>query len=312
MGELSEMKILAIDDDAFTLAMIADALGDMATVICERGGERGLLTAAEHRPDLILCDVAMPGVDGHAVCRQLRADADTKHIPIVCVSGLETEADEIAALAAGALDFIRKPLSAPLLRAKVQAHLDRAAQSSHTWNLARRDGLTGLFNRRYFDERLEREWARQRRSGQFLALGMVDLDRFKAFNDLYGHVKGDDCLRRVADALSGCAKRPDELAARYGGEEFVFLLPGMDPEGADRFGGAVCAAIRKMERPHEGSEFGIVTASVGMASVRPSAAMEASDLLRMADHALYEAKAAGRDRRATAGRAVERLEALSL
>lgn len=301
MRELDEMIILAIDDDAFSLAMMADVLGDMATIVCEQGGERGLLAAAVQRPDLILCDVAMPGIDGHAVCRQLQADSETKHIPIVCVSALETEADEIAALTAGALDFIRKPLTAPLLRAKVRAHLERSAQSSHMWNLARRDGLTGLSNRRYFDERFEREWARQRRSGQFLALGMVDLDRFKAFNDLYGHVTGDECRRWVANVVAGCAKRRDELAARYGGEEFVFLLPGMDADAAGRFGAFVCAAISQMARPHEQSEFGIVTASVGMASVRPSATLEPKDVLRMADQALYEAKAAGRNQCATAG-----------
>lgn len=306
MSELSGLKILAIDDDAFTLAMIADLLSDMASVFCECSGEQGLQTAAELQPDLILCDVAMPGLDGHAVCRQLRADADTKHISVVCVSSLETEADEIAALSSGALDFIRKPLSAPLLRAKVQAHLYKAAQSKHIWNLSRRDGLTGLFNRRYFDERLKREWARQQRFGQSLALGMVDLDRFKPFNDLYGHIKGDECLKFVAKALSGFVDRPGELAARYGGEEFVFLLPGMDSIGADRFGAAVCNNIRKLKRPHEKSEFGIVTASVGMASVRPCSEMEAHELLRMADQALYAAKAGGRNRHVNAVRAVER------
>ncbi|MBB3224884.1 GGDEF domain-containing response regulator [Pseudoduganella umbonata] len=295
MSNTNGMKILAIDDDSFTLAMIADMLGDLAHVDCANGGAQGLTAAAELKPDLILCDVVMPTVDGHAVCRQLRADEDTKHIPVVCVSGACAESDEIAALNAGASDFIRKPLSAALLRARVQAHLDRAAEVAHIWDLARRDGLTGIFNRRYFDERLEREWARHRRSGQPLAIGIVDLDRFKQFNDFYGHVKGDQCLVQVADLLRGCARRPDGFAARYGGEEFVYLLPGMSMDEADRFGAAVCGAIRNMAQPHESSEFHILTASIGMASVRPITGLAPSDIIRMADRALYQAKLAGRN-----------------
>jgi diguanylate cyclase (GGDEF)-like protein len=295
-GRSGKLKILAIDDDPFiveALALMLDGMADIETAV---GGLLGIEAALDGKPDLILCDVVMPRVDGLEVCRRLRLDPRTSHIPVVCVSGSVGEAEEIQALSAGAVDYIKKPLSAPLVRARVQVHLDSVAKSALVWDLARRDSLTGIFNRRYFDERLEREWARHRRSRQWLSVGIMDLDHFKSFNDHYGHLKGDECLVLVADGLRGCVRRADEVAARYGGEEFVFLLPSTPPERADDIGRLVRDQIRGLGLAHETSERRVVTASVGVASVQPDATLRPIDLLGLADQALYGAKRRGRNK----------------
>jgi len=290
------MRILAIDDDPLTLEFLTVILGDFAQIDVALGGEQGVAAALDNPPDLVLCDVAMPEVDGIEVCRRLRRDPSTAQVPIVCVSSGSGEAEEIEALSAGAVDYIKKPLSVPLTRARVKVHLDSAAKSAQVWELARRDALTGIFNRRYFDERLVSEWGRHRRLGQWLSVALVDLDHFKLFNDLYGHVRGDECLIAAADRLRRCARRADEVAARYGGEEFVFLLPSTPPERADEFAAMVCSEIARMRLIHEGTPAGWVTGSVGVASVVPNGGLDALDLVRHADVALYDAKRGGRDR----------------
>ena len=168
---------------------------------------------------------------------------------------------------------------------------------------ANTDGLTGLANRRRFDETLDQEWRRAAREEMPLALLMIDVDRFKLYNDCYGHQMGDECLRAVAAAMGQVARRPADLTARYGGEEFAMLLPGIDEAGADAIAGRVLAAIRATGIEHAANQpAGIITASIGVASVLPhpgQAESSASALIRHADAALYRAKRAGRDRAVT-------------
>jgi len=172
--------------------------------------------------------------------------------------------------------------------------------------LAISDGLTGLSNRRHFDERLADEWARARRDGTALSLLLIDVDHFKKFNDLYGHQAGDRCLRTVATALAAQAQRPAAMAARYGGEEFALLLPSTDAAGCAEVGERVRAALHEQAMPHSGNPPSrIVTVSLGAATLVPSQAVaDPALLLAAADRALYCAKESGRDRLATSGQVI--------
>ncbi len=167
------------------------------------------------------------------------------------------------------------------------------------------DALTGVANRRRFDETLETEWARARREGAPIALVMIDIDYFKAFNDGYGHQAGDLCLQQVARALAECAQRPTDLFARYGGEEFVALLPSTDLDGATAFAERLRTALARLNIAHGGSSLGHVSLSAGAAAARPRAGSRAAELIAAADAALYDAKIAGRNRVVTRGYASE-------
>lgn len=161
--------------------------------------------------------------------------------------------------------------------------------------LSATDGLTGLANRRRFDEVLAIEWTRAERVGQSLALALLDVDWFKKYNDHYGHQAGDECLRQVASVLAASVCRTGDFVARYGGEEFVFIAPATDGESAMKMAQKVCEALQAQGLPHESSIFGCVTVSIGVAAVVPSEKFSAAALLRVADHALYQAKNNGRN-----------------
>ena len=159
-----------------------------------------------------------------------------------------------------------------------------------------RDGLTGLANRRCFDDTLNAEWARAMRERQPLSLLMVDVDNFKQYNDAYGHVGGDECLQRVATVLSTCMKRPSDLACRYGGEEFAVILPMTSADGAMLLAGRIRQSLAEVAEPHGASAFGRVTVSIGVACMRPLPGQSGEALIQAADRALYLAKSSGRDR----------------
>lgn len=175
-----------------------------------------------------------------------------------------------------------------------EAELQRA--NLQLSQLAATDGLTGLANRRQFDERIDAEWRRACRSGERIALLMIDVDRFKNFNDRYGHLAGDECLKRVAEVLSNAGRRPGDLSARTGGEEFAILLPTADADDAAVIAESVRAAVEAMGIEHLDSAGGVVTASIGAASLRPRPGSDVRSLINAADAALYRAKRAGRNR----------------
>ena len=168
--------------------------------------------------------------------------------------------------------------------------------SAKLTKLAITDGLTGIANRRYFDDQLAHEWTRARRLNQTLAIAMIDVDWFKKYNDHYGHQGGDDCLRQVANVLSNVAKRDSDFVARYGGEEFAIILPMTQAENALELSKNICLALSNLELPHALSDFGHVTLSVGVAVGCPKQNTTPHNLLINADKALYTAKEKGRNR----------------
>ncbi len=214
------------------------------------------------------------------------------------LSALGGEADEMRALEAGGIDFLPKPVSPPVLAARVRNQLELKHQQDQLRNLSLLDGLTGIANRRRFDQYLEMEWQRCSRNAQPLSLVMGDVDYFKAFNDGYGHGRGDECLRAVARVFGLALRRPADLAARYGGEEFVCVLPETDPDGARIVADQIMAQMADLAMPHAFSSIARhVTVSVGVATVtRPSLARPWKSLVEEADRWMYQAKGKGRNR----------------
>jgi diguanylate cyclase (GGDEF)-like protein len=291
------MKLLVIDHDLPVLEELAQLLGDLAELDTAKGGVAGLAATAGILPDLIVCDAAMPDIDGVSFCRHLQSDILTRHIPVLlCVASSLGDDGELDALRAGAVDVIKKPISPLLVRARVSIQIEMCRNSERLLDLSRRDPLTGIFNRRYFDDRLRDEWARHQRNREPLGVAMVDIDFFKSFNDHYGHVKGDECLMTVADKLRQATRRPGELVARYGGEEFVLLLPATAFAAADVFGRILCDEMRALRYPHAGADSGFLSVSVGLATTIPRDTIRPNELVRCADEALYAAKRSGRNR----------------
>jgi len=291
-----ESLILIIDDNVPNIRLLATVLADKATILFATSGARGLQIAREKRPQLILLDLQMPDMNGYEVCRALKSDPLTQECVVIFVTGNTNSDAEVQGLEAGAVDYLTKPLNPPIVRARVQTQLTLKQHAEMLQQLASRDGLTGLYNRRYFDHQLGIEWRRHQRQELPLSLALIDVDHFKAYNDGYGHLEGDACLRQVAQVLAQCTRRPGELVSRYGGEEFAAILPATTIEDAARYGGWLCAQLRARQLTHAFSTTAKhVTISVGVAALVPSPGVGANVLLGQADSALYKAKQQGRN-----------------
>lgn len=290
-------SVLVVDDQPVNIQALYRIFAPDHRVLMATSGAKALALCAQEPPDLILLDVVMPEMDGHEVCARLKADEATRNIPVIFVTSHTNAEEETKGLELGAIDFIAKPVNPAVVRARVKTHLTLKAQSDLLRQMVFIDGLTGVANRRCFDERLETEWRRAARNGSPLALLMLDVDHFKRFNDRYGHQAGDDCLRRVACAIKGGLLRPGDLVARYGGEEFACILPGTDFEGALAVGAGIEHIVRGLQIEHAGSDVaGAVTVSVGVAASLPDGDADPARLLALADAQLYRAKHSGRGR----------------
>jgi diguanylate cyclase (GGDEF)-like protein/PAS domain S-box-containing protein len=295
--EIRLPRILIVDDDAAGFELLAGIFNNEFELRFAIDGEAALQCALTELPDVILLDVMMPGIDGYEVCRRLKAEQPTKDIPILFITGVNESEAEAKGLSLGAADFISKPISPASVRARVNHQLKLKGAQVALTRLATIDSLTGLANRRRFDEMLTYEYARHTRSGTDLSLVLLDIDHFKAFNDSYGHVTGDDCLRQVARAIDKAVARSSDLTARYGGEEFVFLLPDTDLRGAWVLAEKVRNSIDNLAMPHRRSENADhVTASLGIISTRCFPGRLLTNVIAQVDQQLYAAKAAGRNR----------------
>ena len=289
--------LLIIDDSAHVIRLLSSLVDGRALVHFAKNGTEGIQLAKKLQPAVILLDVDMPGLNGLEVCRQLKDDPDTRDSSVLIITGHNNDAMEIAALEAGAVDFIGKPVNGPIVQARVQTQLTLQMQSATLRKLAHQDGLTGLFNRRYFDNALDVECRRHRRQSQTLGLAFIDIDHFKLYNDHYGHLQGDDTLKLVADTLRTTARRPGEVVARYGGEEFAIIIPNASREELLAFGARLCDQVRGLGIAHSHAEAaGVVTISAGLICQIPSLHDAPNQMMRAADEALYSAKASGRNR----------------
>lgn len=305
--------ILIVDDDPGTIQATGRALASLATLCFATNGEDALRIAVESLPDLILLDAQMPGMSGFMVFDVLRASPQLSAIPVVFISSHYEPAFEVSALDLGAVDFLPKPVNPRQLLARVRSHLrikhlvDELRRTSVT------DLLTGVTNRRQFDESLAIEWRKARRGGEPLSLLLVDVDHFRSFNECYGHSKGDACLQMIAQSMQSALRRPEDTVARCGGAEFGVLLPKTARQGAQHMADRISMSVGALNIPHTSSptapritvslgiavydkESKIFVSSAGSAGFRHDthAPCTENDMVLAADKALNAAKRAGR------------------
>ena len=297
VGTAASPLFLVIDDDPSAIRLVSEVLKKDGRVIFATNGRDGLIQARTRSPDIVLLDAEMPGMSGFDVCQKLHDEPSTKEIPIIFITARSDIDSEIEALNAGAVDFITKPINPEIARIRVNNQLTIRRLSDQLRQASRVDSLTGIFNRRWFDEVLSTEWARAIRSNTPVGLLMIDIDCFKNYNDNYGHLSGDACLTAVAETISGVVRDPPDFAARYGGEEFVCLLPGANLSAVENVSKRILDAVRDRHIPHGNSGIdSCVTVSIGGVSLIPDQNLTSKALLEEADTRLYKAKNGGRNR----------------
>ena len=290
----SRPRLLIVDDQPANIRALHEVFADECDVFMATKGVDALEFCAAMPPDLVLLDIVMPGMDGLEVCRQLKINPLTVDVPVVFVTSLDDPREENACWEAGAVDFITKPINAQTTRNRVRAHLTMKRQADTLRRLAWIDGLTGIANKRQFDLRIREEINRCRRASLYLTLVAIDIDHFKAYNDAYGHLQGDDCLRKVAQSIQASMFRSADLIARTGGEEFTCILPELGPQDAREVAARIERSVRELGLVHEQGIDGKVTIAVGVNSSIPDIGDLPESLIEKADRALYQAKKAGR------------------
>ena len=289
--------ILIVDDTPTNIQVLAEALRPDYRVKVAPSGKAAFEVIARGLPDLILLDVMMPEMDGYEVCRRLKAQPETREIPVIFITAKSDVLDEVLGLRLGAVDYIAKPFHLPIVTARVRNHINLKIKSDLLETMAMVDRLTNIPNRRRFDTSLEEEWRRAQRNGTPLSLLMIDIDHFKGYNDHYGHSAGDECLKKVAASLIQSVDRPGDLVARWGGEEFIAILPDTDRDGARQIAEQMRARVEGMAIPHGHSDISpSVTVSIGVASQQPQVTDSAAMLIEESDRMLYQAKNSGRNR----------------
>jgi len=305
------MRILFADDSRTLRTTLGDQMRAMGHEVIEASeGRQAVELFQTQEPDLVVLDVDMPVMNGYEAARQMRAISGHEWIPIIFLSGNVRDNDVAAGIEAGGDDYLAKPVSAVVLRAKiaamqritdmrerlVEATRELAGINASLREQSSQDSLTGIPNRRSFDSAFEQEWHHAARSGKPLALIMADVDHFKRYNDTYGHQKGDECLKAVAGAMRTAARRKVDVVARYGGEEFAMLLPDTPAVSALLVAGRVLEAVRALRLPHESSSTSDhVTMSLGVCATVPRGGVQPHDLVKVTDRALYDAKSKGRN-----------------
>jgi diguanylate cyclase (GGDEF)-like protein len=297
MTEATEKNsVLIVDDEKANIIALTMILGADYTVYAAKNGEDALAIAKEHLPDVILLDILMPDMDGYEVLTALKADENTCEIPAIFVTGLTDSEEEERGLSIGAADYISKPFRPAIIKLRVKNQIQMRNQFNIINNLSLTDPLTGIPNRRNFDNWLRAEWNNAKRSNKPLSVLIADIDFFKDYNDKFGHLQGDVALQSVAKALMNSVRRSNDFVARWGGEEFVVLLPAACLAGALEVAENVRSNIKNTQIPctEDGAEN--ITVSIGVNTVIPDRKSSVSDFIEGADKALYEAKNTGRDR----------------
>jgi diguanylate cyclase (GGDEF)-like protein len=288
-------KILIVDDEKTNIIALAQFLKNNFDIIVATDGETAIEIAEKHVPDIILLDVIMPGLSGFEVLTRLKDSSTTINIPVIFITGLGNAEDEEKGLSLGAVDYITKPFHPSVVKARLNTHL-RMSDYVHTIErLCLLDALTGLPNRRGFDSRMSVEWGRAHREKKQLGLIVLDIDKFKIYNDTYGHPQGDVLLKEIAKVLNETINRSSDFVSRWGGEEFFVLLPDTDLEGTSKIAEQIRINVKNMEVLCSNGAKTSSTVSLGAASIVPGDSDYADEFISNVDKLLYKAKNNGRD-----------------
>ena len=296
--DAKKSRLLVVDDDPTQLRFYLHGLSKQYHCQFARCANEAINFARQiPQPDLIILDVGMPDLGGFEICRLLKDDSRTAHIPVIFASGVDDIDIRVQGFAVGCVDYITKPVFIPEMKARISTHLKLQKQEHLLESLVYTDSLTQIANRRQYNETLQREWSRCIRYGQAISMLLIDIDFFKQFNDFYGHNVGDDCLIKIALNLNSLSRRPGDLFARIGGEEFVLLLSDCDETGAEAIAVEVMQTVSHLNIANQGApNHDRVTVSIGVASISPKTGDEPLALFQIADEALYEAKNTGRNK----------------
>ena len=291
-------RVLVVDDNPTDLHVVMNGLSESFTISFASSAQEALCLVTQHpQPDLILLDIVMPEMDGYQICQRLKAEESTAGIPVIFLSSRDSAHDKTKGFKAGGVDYVTKPMQLEELEARIHTHIRLKEQSQYLETMAFFDPLTRVANRRKYNEVLQREWARCIRYHQQISMILIDIDKFKEYNDSYGHSEGDNCLITVCRLLEGVSNRPADIFARIGGEEFVLLLPDCNAAGAVQKAEEMLKIIRDAKIQHEFSpNHSHLTISLGIATVFPSQSHSALSLFQAADDAMFSAKRDGRDR----------------
>ena len=288
--------VMIVDDNPINIQILSEAFGEEYLIVFATGGREALEIVEKTLPDLVLLDIMMPEVNGYQVCSAMKADPVLKEIPVIFITAMSQQEDEISGLRLGAVDYITKPFNPVIVRLRVSTQLELKKYRDLHARIALQDGLTGIANRRAFDQTLLREWLRAQRTRSRLSLIMIDVDHFKNYNDTRGHLAGDECLKRVSCAMVE-SLRASDFPARYGGEEFACILPETDQDGAHASAQRIRLRLASAGIPHGASPVAShVTISLGVATITPAGQAAPEQLIALADRMLYRAKETGRNR----------------
>lgn len=293
-------EILIVDDDSTVVLALRNVLRGIGQTRFAPNGAEALAMIQQSPPMLILLDVELPDISGLEICAQLKANPETTDIPVLFITSHAEPGFEEQVFDAGAADYISKPLNPRVVAARAQTHLAYRLAMQMLDTQAHTDGLTGLANRRSFDETLDEELKRARRQQLPFTVMMIDIDEFKKYNDHFGHLEGDECLRNIAGVLRDSIRRPADLIARYGGEEFALILPETDAAGGEALARTLLSNVESLGLVHApDATHKSVTISIGYSTLEKEQMSglgpDVTTVVRHADDALYESKRRGRN-----------------
>ena len=288
-------KILAIDDSAVQAELLRKILCEQYDVTTCSTAQDGMKAALTGKYSLILLDVIMPDMDGFAMLKLLKEASQTKHTPVIMITGLTDVQNEEKGLVLGAVDYITKPFYPLIVKARVNTHIKLFHYQEQMRSQAMVDELTGVANRRCYEETSLSRWRDAIRLGLSFSVCMMDIDKFKVYNDTFGHPAGDRVLATVAKTVSLCLRRSTDFFARYGGEEFVSIVVGHDAGNANIHMEKARQAVEELHIPHNPTVSKWVTLSMGGVTVVPKEGDSFDTYLKIADTMLYDAKRFGRN-----------------